>query len=174
MKKSLRLVSAGALLAAGLPLSALAQTITINATVNSQCNIGNATVNLGALTLLSGTINNTGTNITLTCNRGATVSVALNDGANATGTQKRLLSTTATDTINYNLTVPNIVAGSAVCPGALPGTEWNAANTFAATTLYSASGGPRTIPMCVSVPTPQYSGTGADYTDTVIATLTVS
>jgi spore coat protein U-like protein len=174
MKNALRLISAGALLAAGLPLTASAQTITINATVNSQCNIGNATVTMGALNLLSGTVTNTGTNISLTCNKGATVSVALNNGANPSGTQKRLTSVTATDTFNYNITVPNIVSGSATCPGVLPGTEWNATGTFVATTLYGASGGPRNIPLCVSVPTPQYPSTASDYTDTVLATLTVS
>jgi hypothetical protein len=42
MNKAIRLIAAGALLAAGVPLSAMAQTITITATVASQCNIGNA------------------------------------------------------------------------------------------------------------------------------------
>ena len=72
MKISIRLIAAGALLAAGLPLTASAQTITINATVNSQCNIGNATVNLGALNLLSGTIYEHRQHTSrLTCNKGA-------------------------------------------------------------------------------------------------------
>ena len=83
-------------------------------------------------------------------------------------------SVTAIDDINYNLTVPNIAAGVASCPGVLPGTEWNATNIFTATTMFGASGGPKTIPMCVSVPTPQYPKAGNDYTDTVTATLTVS
>ena len=60
----------------------MAQTITINASVNSQCNLNSPTVALGALTLISGTITNTGTNLVLTCNKGATVSVALSDGGN--------------------------------------------------------------------------------------------
>jgi spore coat protein U-like protein len=112
--------------------------------------------------------------VSLTCNKGATVSVALNNGANASGTQKRMRSATALDFINYNITVPSIVSGSATCPGALPGTEWNATGTFVATTLFSSTGGPKSIPLCVSVPAPQYPGTASDYTDTVTATLTVS
>jgi spore coat protein U-like protein len=172
MKSSIRLIAAGALLAAGLPLTASAQTITINATVASQCNIGNGTVNLGALNLLSGTIYDTGNTISLTCNKGATVVVALNNGANASGTQKRM--TNGTDFINYSFSQPTLPLAAAgnTCPGS-PGTEWNATNTVAATPMFTASGGPRTIPLCVGVPTPQFPGNGS-YTDTVTATLTVS
>ena len=130
MNKVIRLIAAGALLAAGVPLSAMAQTITVNATVNSQCNIGNATVNFGALTLGAQT-DNTASNITLTCNRGATVSVALNDGVNASVTQKRMRRPATTDYINYSITVPTISGVTTTCP-ALPGTSWNATNTLVA------------------------------------------
>ena len=172
MKNTLRLITAGGLLAAGLPLTAMGQTISISATVASQCNIGNATVALGGINLLGAALTNTGTNIVLTCNRGATVSVALNNGINASGTQKRLAS--PTDFINYNLSQPTLplIDGVNTCP-ALPGTEWNATNTVAGTPMFTASGGPRNIPLCVSVPTPQFPGAGA-YADTVTATLTVS
>jgi len=170
MNKAIRLIAAGALLAAGLPLTAMAQTITINASVASQCNIGNATVNLGPLNLAVQT-NNTGTNVVLTCNRGATVAVALNNGANPSGTQKRL--NLGTDFINYNITVPTISGTTTSCP-ALPGTEWNGTNTLAASSMFSASGGPRNLALCVSVPAGQFDvGVGA-YADTVTATLTVS
>ncbi|MEP6609628.1 MAG: spore coat protein U domain-containing protein [Burkholderiaceae bacterium] len=173
MKNTLHLITAGGLLAAGLPLTAMGQTISITATVNSQCNIGNATVALGAINLLGATITNTGTNIVLTCNQGATVSVALNNGSNnVAGTQKRLA--VGGQFINYNLSQPTtpLTAGVNTCP-ALPGTEWTAAAPVAGTPMFAAAGGPRNIPLCVSVPTPQYPPNGA-YTDTVTATLTVS
>jgi len=172
MKSALRLIAAGALLAAGLPLSASAQTITINATVNSQCNIGNATVNLGALTLANQT-DNAGTSITLTCNKGATVSVALNDGVNASGAQKRMQRGATGDYLNYSITVPGISGVTTTCP-ALPGTSWDGTNTFAASNLFTASGGPRSVLLCVSVPANQFSVGAGSYTDTVTATLTVS
>lgn len=172
MNKTIRLIAAGALLAAGVPLSAMAQTITINATVNSQCNIGNATVNLGALTLGAQT-DNTSSVITLTCNRGATVAVALNNGANASGTQKRMQRLATGDYINYSITVPTISGVTTTCP-ALPGTSWNATNTLVASPLFATNGGPRDLALCVSVPSGQFDlGAGA-YTDTVTATLTVS
>jgi spore coat protein U-like protein len=172
MNKVIRLIAAGALLAAGVPLSAMAQTITITATVNSQCNIGNATVAFGVLNLLSGSITNTGQNIVLTCNRNATVVVALNDGLNFSGGKR--MSNGSGDFINYNISRPNLPLAAAgnTCP-ALPGTEWNAANTVAGTPMFAASGGPRDIPLCVSVPTPQFPGAGS-FSDTVTATLTVT
>jgi spore coat protein U-like protein len=171
MKISIRLIAAG-LLALGLPLAASAQTITITATVNSQCNISNASVALGTVTLLSGTIYSTANTISLTCNKGATVSVALNNGANASGTQKRM--TNGTDFINYGISQPTLplTAGVNTCPG-VPGTEWNVAGAISGTPMFTASGGARTIPLCVSVPTPQFPGNGA-YTDTVTASLTVT
>jgi spore coat protein U-like protein len=172
MKNALRLIAAGALLAAGLPLTASAQTITINATVNSQCNIGNATVNLGPITLAAQT-DSTGTSISLTCNKGATVSVALNNGVNASGTQKRMQRGATGDYLDYSITVPGISGVTTTCP-ALPGTSWDATNTFAATNLYTASGGPRSVLLCVSVPSGQFSVGAGSYTDTVTATLTVS
>ena len=151
MKNALRLISAGALLAAGLPLTALAQTITINATVNSQCNIGNATVNLGALNLAVQT-NGPATNISLTCNRGATVSVALNDGANASSGQKRMRRL-ATDRLHQlqHLAFRRSAERqprARLCP-APSGTR---TNTLAASPMFSASGGPRNLALCVSVP----------------------
>ena len=172
MTKSFKLWLGAGIAAACIPMSAMAQTITINATVNSQCNIGNATVTLGALNLNVQT-NNTGTNIQLTCNRGATVSVALNDGLNFSAS-KRLRRAATTDYLNYNVTVPTIAGTTTSCPGALPGTEWNATNTLVATSMYAATGGQRDLALCVSVPSGQFNIGAGTYTDTVTATLTVT
>ena len=164
--------AAGGLVAASLATPSFAQSVTITATVANQCNIGNATVNLGALNLAVQT-NNTGTSLTLNCNRGATVVVAMNNGLNPTGTQKRLRRGATTDYLNYNITRPTISGTTTSCP-ALPGTEWNATNTLAATPMFSATGGARNLSLCVSVPAGQYNiGAGA-FTDTVTATLTVA
>jgi spore coat protein U-like protein len=171
MKKAIRPIAAGALLAAGIPLSAMAQTITINATVNSQCNLGNATVTFAPLNLAIQT-DNTGQNITLSCNRGATVSVSLNDGLNGSSGQKRMRRGATTDYINYSITVPTISGTTTSCPG-LPGTSWNATNTLAAGSMFSASGGPRDLALCVSVPAGQFDVGAGAYADTVTATATV-
>jgi spore coat protein U-like protein len=172
MKNALRLAVASAVLAAGLPLTAAAQTITINATVATQCNIGNATVTLGPLTLAAQT-DNTGTNITLTCNKGANVSVALDNGVNASGLQKRMQRGATGDFINYSISLPTISGTTTSCPS-LPSTSWNGTNTLAASTMFSASGGPRDLALCVSVPSGQFNVGAGAYTDTVTATLTVT
>lgn len=172
--KKLGILGAGALLALALPLAASAQ-ITISATVTSACTFGSAIVTLNGAGIAAGsTVTNTASTVNLTCNRGATVTVALNNGANASGTQKRLRVGATTNYINYNLSRPNTLVdgGPNTCPG-LPGTEWNSANTVVATSLFATTGGPKPIPICISVPAAQYPAAGT-YTDTVTATLTVT
>ncbi|HQR22268.1 MAG TPA: spore coat protein U domain-containing protein [Burkholderiaceae bacterium] len=154
-----------------LPLVSSAQTVSLSATVANQCSVGNATVNLGALNLAVQT-NNTANSVSLTCNRGATVTVALNNGLNPTGTQKRLRQGATTDYLNYNISRPTISGTTTSCP-ALPGTEWNGTNTLVATSMFSATGGARSLSLCVSVPAGQFNVGAGTFTDTVTATLTV-
>lgn len=172
--KNFRVLLAGATLALGLPAAALAQ-INISATIVSACTFGSASVTLNGAAIAAGTfVSDTGNTVNLTCNKGATVTVALNDGANASGSQKRLRSAATTNYINYNLSRPNTLVdgGSNTCPS-LPGTEWNATNTVTATSLFTTTGGPKPIPICISVPASQFPQAGT-YTDTVTATLTVT
>lgn len=177
MNKAIRLLAAGALLAAGVPLSAMAQTINISATVNSQCNIATAAVDFGAITLNT-FVQNASNTIALTCNRGATPFVALNNGlpANANGTQKRMQRLSTGDFINYNISVPTILNPTTTqCPGLPGGTEWNAANRLDATSMFVPSGGPRNILVCAWIPSGQGYDVGAgSYTDVVTATVTFS
>jgi spore coat protein U-like protein len=171
MKISIRLITAG-LLALGLPLAASAQSITINASVNSQCNLANQTVSLGALNLLTTPVTKTGTNLTLTCNKNATVTLALGEGNNFT-TTRRMKSATTAEFIDYQIARPTIGAGVATCP-ALPATEWDSTNILTAGPLFTASGGPKSIPICVYVPAPQFPSPANDYTDVVVVTVTTT
>jgi spore coat protein U-like protein len=170
----LKMLLAGGLLALMVPGAALAQ-INISATVVAACTFGSATVTLNGAGIAAGTlVTDTSTTVNLTCNKGATVSVALNDGANGSGSQKRLRAASTTNYINYNLSRPNTLVdgGTNTCPS-LPATEWNATNTVTATRLFATTGGPKPIPICISVPASQFPQAGT-YTDTVTATLTVS
>jgi spore coat protein U-like protein len=111
---------------------------------------------------------NTASSVTLTCNKGATVSsVALNNGANASGTQKRM--TVAGEFLNYNIDVPTGATFN-TCPAAGT-TEWNAANTITATSLFTTTGGAKLINICASIPAGQFPSAGT-YTDTVQVTAT--
>jgi len=172
--KNFKALCAAAVLALGVPTAAFAQ-INISATIVNACTFGSASVMLGGAGIAAGTaVTDTSGTVNLTCNKGATVSVALNNGANASGTQKRLRSGATTNYINYNLSRPNTLVdgGPNTCPS-LPGTEWNATNTVVATSLFITTGGPKPIPICISVPASQYPPAGT-YTDTVTATLTVT
>lgn len=172
--KKLGILGAGALLALALPLAASAQ-ISISATVVAACTFGSASVSLNGGGIAAGSaVTDTSSTVNLTCNKGATVSVALDNGANASGTQKRLRASTTSNYITYNLSRPNTLVdgGPNTCPS-LPGTEWNAANTVSATSLFVTTGGPKPIPICILVPAAQYPQAGT-YTDTVTATLTVT
>ena len=172
--KKLGILGVGALLAFALPLAASAQ-INISATVVAACTFGSASVTLNGGGIAAGSaVTDTSSTVNLTCNKGATVSVALDNGANASGTQKRLRASSTSNYITYNLSRPStlVEGGPNTCPS-LPGTEWNAANTVSATSLFVTSGGPKPIPICISVPAAQYPQAGT-YTDTVTATLTVT
>jgi spore coat protein U-like protein len=144
---------------------------TVSATVANFCtvsagNVGFGTVNAGAAAA------NTASSITLNCNKGVTVSsVALDNGANASGTQKRMKgAVVTTDFVNYKIDVPTGATFQS-CPVAGAGPEWNAANTIVATPLFTGSGGAKTINICASIPAGQFPS-GQLYSDTVNVTVT--
>jgi len=160
-------------LALAVPMSApfaatATTTFTVTATVGNSCNVSAANVAFGAVNA-GAAATNVASTVTLTCNRNAVVSaVALNNGANASGTQKRM--TDGTDFLNYLIDVPT-GATFTTCPAAGAGPEWNSTNTIVATSLFAASGGPRPINICASIPAGQFPEAGS-YTDTVTITVT--
>jgi len=126
-------------------------------------NVGFGTINAGAAAT------NTASTVNLTCNKGVTATVALDNGSNASGTQKRMKgAVVTTDFLNYLIDVPT---NSTTCPAAGAGPEWNASNTFTATSLFTATGGLKTIIICASIPAAQYPS-GQAYSDTVNVTVT--
>ncbi len=149
-------------------LTAGPSNFTVTATVANFCtvsaaNVGFGTVNAGVAAA------NTASSVTLTCNKGATVtSVALNSGANASGTQKRMIL--GAEFLNYNIDVPTGATFN-TCPAAGAGPEWNATNTIVATSLFTATGGAKSINICASIPAGQFPTAGL-YTDTVQVTAT--
>ena len=140
----------------------------VTATVANFCTISAANVPFGTVSA-GAAATNTANSVTLTCNKGATVSsVALNNGSNAAGTQKRM--TNGTDFLTYNIDVPTGATFN-TCPAAGAGPEWNATNTIVATSLFTATGGAKLINLCASIPAGQFPSAGA-YSDTVQVTAT--
>ncbi len=141
---------------------------TVSATLANNCSVSAANVGFGSVNA-GAAATNTSSSITLTCNKGAVVgSVALNDGANASGTQKKMSN--GTDTLNYKIDVPTGATFN-TCPAAGAGPEWNATNTIVGTSLFTATGGPKLINICASIPAGQFPSAGA-YSDTVAVTAT--
>ncbi len=167
---TLALALAGAMLfPAGAAQAATAgpASFTVSATIANFCAISAANVAFGAVNA-GAAATNTASSVTLTCNKGATVSsVALNDGSNFS-TTKRM--TNGTDFLSYRIDVPT-GASFQTCPSAGAGPEWNATNTIVATPLFVTTGGAKLITLCASIPAGQYPSAGA-YSDTVQVTAT--
>jgi len=143
----------------------------VTATIANFCTVSAANVAFGVVNAGAAAAN-TASSVTLTCNKGVTVSsVALDNGSNASGTQKRMKgAVVTTDFLNYAIDVPTGATFN-TCPAAGSGPEWNATNTIVATSLFTVTGGAKLINICASIPAGQYP-TGQAYSDTVNVTAT--
>ena len=140
----------------------------VTATLANFCTVSAANVAFGSVNA-GAAATNTASSVTLTCNKGATVtSVALNNGTNASGTQKRMIS--GGEFLSYLIDVPTGATFN-TCPAAGAGPEWNATNTIVATSLFTVTGGAKLINICASIPAGQFPSAGA-YSDTVQVTAT--
>ena len=112
MKNTLRLLSAAVLLAAGgLACAADSSTLNVSANVLGNCKItGTAPVSFGSLDPAAATDVSANGSVTFWCTKSASYTLALNNGANALLTQKRMKGPGATDFISYALT-PAATAG---------------------------------------------------------------
>jgi spore coat protein U-like protein len=163
-------IAATMLLPFGAAQAAVAtNTFTVSATIANFCTVSAANVGFGSVNA-GAAATNTASSVTLTCNKGATVtSVALNNGANPSGTQKRMISAGG-EFLNYLIDRPTGATFN-TCPAAGAGPEWNAANTIVATSLFTVTGGAKLINICASIPAGQFPSAGL-YQDTVTVTAT--
>lgn len=171
--KRLRLIAAGAVLAAGVPTAVFAQvttpqttTLTVSATVASVCQLS-APSNISFGSIQAGTTANASGSVTVTCNKGATVAATTTSANVTAGTQKRMLLGT-TDYLNYQVWQPDLAALGG-CAAAK--TDWT--GSLSMTSLFTASGGPRVIPVCAST-TPDNSHPAGTYNDTLTVSVSFS
>jgi len=143
---------------------------TVSATVANFCTVSAANVAFG--TVNAGVAaTNTASSVTLTCNKGVTVSsVALDNGSNFNVTKRMKGAVVTTDFLSYKIDVPT-GATFTTCPAAGAGPEWNGTNTIVATSLFTTTGGAKLINICASIPAAQYPS-GQAYSDTVNVTVT--
>lgn len=176
LNKSANVVVAAVMAAAaGLATAATTSTtVNVTAAVNSVCNMQAAStaVAFGTIPAFLAVTQSAVGNVTLQCNRGATVTLAVNNGNNfglgASGTLRAMLSGTA-DYISYHVYQPTGATFSS-CAGAT--TEWTGALTVSS--LWASAGGPNTISLCGAVDAAPIAGfaVGASYLDVVTVTAT--
>jgi spore coat protein U-like protein len=176
--KLIRTMAAGALLAAGLPMAAMAQ-VTANVQVQVQV-VGNCTLSAPANAnfgpqgpVASSNYTATGS-VTLTCNRGAAPLVAVGDGLHLTGAQRRMSSGGGTPLyVNYNIKQPTISGTDyTVCPGFGSGSAFGlSGDRLDASAAFTTTGGGRTVNLCFETTLDQNTPQ-ATYTDTVQVSVT--
>ena len=168
-------VLAAAVLLAGLPLAALAQPAPVNVTVSvnvqSTCSALTATqqANFGTHTPTAVTAVTAEGIVTLTCNRGAAPLVSVSTGANPTGGGVRRMLNGAANYISYDIRQPTLAAGE-YTSCAIGNTLWDGGTTLAASSAFSASGGPKQVKLCAYATLDENtlgSQAGLLYTDTV-------
>jgi spore coat protein U-like protein len=179
MNKIFRLVSAWALLAAGFPMAALAQTATtdvsVTVTVQGTCTLataGNASQTVQPTTTMNLAASLQGS-VTLTCNRGAAPVLSVGDG-NSFSVTRRLSDgavAPATPTfVGYAIKQPTIDGSNfTICPAHGAGTDWNSVTTLAASPAFTSSGGARTVNVCFQTSVNENTPVGV-YSDTVVVT----
>ena len=186
----LRIIKPSLLAAALLTLaagSASAQstqtTVNVTASVQATCNMqaGTTDVAFGPIpAFLAGPQAATG-QVTLQCNRGATVSIDINNGSagnfgNGQSVGLRAMKS-GSEYISYHIYQPTGLSSSSAGTCGTTGTEWGSGaggSALSVSSLYSASGGPRQINLCGVVdaaPTGGYA-VGANYLDVVTVTAT--
>jgi spore coat protein U-like protein len=144
------------------------QNIQVTANVQSSCRIVSATdVVFGNVNLLNATMPTVAAPFSVSCNRGATPSVSFNNGLSASGTTRQMAGGVGgAERLSYRLLQPATLT-STDC--ATPGADWNAAVQL--TSLFTASGGARTVQLCGTLE-PNQTVSAGSYTDTVVMTLT--
>jgi len=78
-------------------------TLTVQMTITASCTISATTMNFGSVagTAVSAAVTNASTNISVTCTNGSPYSIGADNGANASGSQRRMKS--GANFLNYNL-----------------------------------------------------------------------
>lgn len=176
LRKSLLnlLVAAALLSVSGFALAASASAnLAVSAAVSQNCTISTTALAFGAydpvVANASAALNASG-GVTVACTKGATgLTIGMGNGANASGSQRRMLGGTSGGLLNYNLFQP---------PNNTPGT----ACTFPGTTAWDTGAGvlaltdapskaDRTYNVCGTIPGGQDVSADPSYTDTVSATI---
>src|SRR5690606_16847773 len=129
------------------------------------------TMGFGAIDVLATGSATSNPSLDVQCNKGASVSITANNGSNASGAQKRMKNGSNADTLAYSILEPT-GANFSACPATIAaGTELGTGQ-LDVSSLWTASGGPRSVTLCGRLETPQADASPGSYTDTVVVTVT--
>lgn len=140
--------------------------VAVTATVGANCILTTVGITFGVYDPLSATPKTGTGQVQLVCTVGATPSVAIDNGLNVSGAQRRMVSG-GSNYLNYDVFTPTTNAAGAACayttayPTTAPGFALTAAPSTAS----------RSYNVCGQVPAGQSAPNGS-YTDTVQATIT--
>ncbi|WP_194459456.1 spore coat U domain-containing protein [Bradyrhizobium sp. CCBAU 53421] len=157
--------------ASGYQTSAQAGTstanLTVQITITASCTINAATLNFGSVsgTTLATTLQSGSTTVSVTCTNGSPYSIAMDNGANVSGSQRRMAN--AGNFINYDLYTDSAHTN--------PWTTATSSTTCTTTNgcfLGTGNGSAQTINIYGTVPATGTAPSTGTYTDTVVMTIT--
>ena len=141
--------------------------LTVQITITASCTINAATLDFGsnaATTLVGSNIDNS-TTVSVTCGSGSPYSIGMDNGANASGGQRRM--NTGANYINYNLFIDS--ARTNAWTTAASSTTCSSANSCY---LGTGSGSAQLVNIYGRVPSMGVAPPVGTYTDTVTMTVT--
>lgn len=141
--------------------------LTVQITITASCTVSAATLNFGSnagTALLSGAIT-ASTTVSVTCTNGSPYSVGMSNGANASGSQRRMAS--GGNFINYDLYTDS--ARLNAWTTASSSTTCTTANSCA---LGTGNGSAQSVSIYGTVPTVAVAPAPGSYSDTVTMTVT--
>lgn len=105
MRKSLCALALSCTLIIGSSAGAATTTgiLTVQATVVAACAVGSSTLVFGTVDPAVGTTTLPNVNVNVTCTQGTSFAVGLGDGANASGTQRRMKGASQSQYLSYDL-----------------------------------------------------------------------
>ncbi|MCC8979283.1 spore coat U domain-containing protein [Bradyrhizobium acaciae] len=141
--------------------------LTVQITITASCTINAATLNFGSVagTTLATTLQSGSTTVSVTCTNGSPYSIAMDNGANVSGSQRRMAN--AGNFINYDLYTDSAHTN--------PWTTATSSTTCTTTNgciLGTGSGSAQTINIYGTVPATGTAPNTGTYTDTVVMTIT--
>jgi spore coat protein U-like protein len=172
--RTLCIVAGIAMSAATLQARAASATgnLTVSASVSQKCTVSTSAVSFGeydAVGTNATTALDAEGSLSIKCTKGSTsITLALDNGANYdSGNSTRRLKS-GTDYLNYNIYQPTDGTANSACDHT---TVWNTTNTLTPSGVTWGTASAATFKVCGRAPAGQDAAIGANYSDTVQATV---